>query len=252
MGKEKRDRIGEGKYNNFGSYMIITEYENCGDITVYFPDYNWYNHNVCYSDFKKGKIGCPYEPRTYCKGYVGDGKYKTRDDNGDITKIYRLWHDMMKRCYSEKYIKANPTYEKCYVCDEWLNYQNFAKWFEDNYYEVPGERMELDKDILYKGNKRYGPDTCIITPHRINALFIRRESMRNGLPIGVRKEGDRYTYNVSGYNTKSMLFDTPIEAFYEYKRHKEQLIKNLAEKYKHEIPEKLYKALCEYKVNIDD
>ena len=30
-----------------------------------------------------------------------------------------------------------------------------GKWISENYYEVPGEKMCLDKDILKKGNKIY-------------------------------------------------------------------------------------------------
>ena len=47
----------------------------------------------------------------------------------------------------------NKNYLDVTVCEEWHNFQNFAKWFYENYYEISGEKMRLDKDILIKGNK---------------------------------------------------------------------------------------------------
>ena len=47
----KRDRTGEIGYNNFGSKMIITRYENARDLDVYFPEYDWTFKQVYYSNF---------------------------------------------------------------------------------------------------------------------------------------------------------------------------------------------------------
>lgn len=54
---------------------------------------------------------------------------------------------MLERCYSDKLYKRYPTYRVCSVTEEWYNFQNFAKWYDENYYEVDDEKMELDKDI---------------------------------------------------------------------------------------------------------
>ena len=70
------DRTGEIGYNNFGSKMIITRYENARDLDVYFPEYDWTFKQVYYSNFKKGNIKCPYEKRYFGVGYLGEGKYK--------------------------------------------------------------------------------------------------------------------------------------------------------------------------------
>lgn len=91
---------------------------------------------------------------------------------------------MLTRCYNHKSLKKNPSYIGCSVCDEWLTYSNFKRWYEDpiNGYR---EGYHLDKDILVKGNKVYSPETCCFVPHSINCLLLTRQRKRGALPIGV-------------------------------------------------------------------
>ena len=85
-----RSRLGEERTNNFGSKMVIKEYRNSKDIDVYFPQYNWMTKNKEYQNFKRGNIKCPYEPRIYGVGFIGEGKYKTKE-NGKHTKEYDIY-----------------------------------------------------------------------------------------------------------------------------------------------------------------
>ena len=48
------------------------------------------------------------------------------------------------------------------------------------------------------------------------------------------------------------MFDTPEEAFQTYKEFKENYIKQVADEYKDKIPEKLYEAMINYKIEITD
>ena len=257
----KIDRTREINYNTFGSKMIITRYRKYSDIDIYFPEYDWTFKNSAYKEFKKGNIACPYEKRVYGVGYLGEGKYKAYE-NGKKTKCYRTWYDMLRRCYDEKNLKRNPTYIDSEVCDKWLNFQNFAKWFYENYYEIKGQKMCLDKDILYKGNKIYSPDTCVFVPHNINVLFTKRDNNRGKYPIGVcyHKQNEKFVATCRIYDFKENksknkylgLYDTPEKAFEVYKQFKEKYIKEIAEYYKNLIPKKLYQAMYEYKVEITD
>ena len=88
MGRKTIDRTGEERVNNFGSRMIIKEYRKYSDIDVYFPEYDWTFEHAEYQSFKKGEIKCPYEPRTFGVGYLGEGKYKTRENGTDE---YNIW-----------------------------------------------------------------------------------------------------------------------------------------------------------------
>lgn len=87
MSRKTIDRTGEIGYNNFGSEMVIVKYRNCHDVDVYFEEYNYVVESVYYSTFKNGEIKCPYEPRVYEHGCLGEGKYKSKE-NGKYTKCY--------------------------------------------------------------------------------------------------------------------------------------------------------------------
>ena len=150
----KIDRIGEEGINKFGSKMVIKEYRNARNIDVYFPEYNWIFKHAQYNNFRNGNIKCPYERRYHTHGYLGEGKYKM-SENGKHTDEFNIWHQMLTRCYDPRYQEKRSTYKDCTVEDYLLNFQNMGEWIKNNYYKVPGERMCLDKDILYKGNKVY-------------------------------------------------------------------------------------------------
>lgn len=258
----KIDRTGETGINNFGSKMVIIRYENAMDIDIYFSEYNWTAKNKQYSKFKKGSIICPYERRVYGVGYIGEGKYKVSDKNGKNTKCYKVWASMLQRCYDSKYHKRESTYINCEVVKEWNCYQNFAEWFYDNYYEIEGQKMALDKDILNKGNKIYSPNNCIFVPQIINNLFVKQSKIKFNYPIGVsyNKDSNKFSsrcriYDFKENKTKQRylgLYDSPEQAFQAYKEFKEKHIKKVAEYYKEQISEELYQAMYSYKVEIDD
>ena len=160
--RRKTDRVGEIIYNEYGEKMTIIAYENAHDIIVKFD--NGYKINTQYINFKLKHLISPYAKTSFDIGFLGDGKYNTIDNKD----AHDSWNSMMKRCYGRnKYGNKDK-----YVCDEWLNFQNYAEWYYENYYSIDKERMELDKDILVKGNNIYSPDTCIFVPQRINSLFV--------------------------------------------------------------------------------
>lgn len=249
------DRLGKESYNNFGSKIIITKYNNKRDIDIYFPQYNWTAKNRQYCNFKTGAIKCPYEPRAWGYGYLGEGKYTFFKDKKP-TKCYQAWNNMLSRCFNDKRKETFPTYKYCTVSDEWLNYQNFAKWFEENYYEIDGDYMCLDKDILVKNNKIYSKDTCLIVPNFINTIFTNHKLARGDYPVGVtyHKRDEIYEAKMQKFGKCIYLgrFDNEIDAFYSYKKEREKYIKEVAELYKDRIPLKLYNAMCDYKVEITD
>lgn len=228
--------------------MKIVE-DNGSTITVEFQDSKRFRSTTIYSNFKMGQIKNPYDVTVFNIGYLGVGKYSARENNKKMTNEYTYWTDILSRCYHnpQKY----PAYFGiCKVCDEWHNFQNYAKWYNENYYEVPTkERMHTDKDILIPGNTIYSPNTCLMVPQRINMLFLNKPNKR-GLPMGISKTDKGYSakYNACKLGT----YDDIGTAFNVYAKRKELEIKRIADLYRKYIPEKLYRALYDYKVLIEN
>lgn len=176
-------------------------------------------------------------------------------ENVDCTsESYLKWHDMIHRCYNVKFHERQPQYKGCTVCEEWLNYSNFKVWYDQN--KVPGMSFDLDKDILFKGNKVYSPETCCFVPHAINTLFLNGKKNRGDLPLGVHfdKSKSKYRAEMSfmGRPIKLGWFDSAESAFARYKEYKEDFIKDLAEQYRDVVPYKIYEAMINWKMEIDD
>ena len=254
---ERNNMVFISIYNE--QYKIINYY-NRRKVEIEFA--NGYRKLCRWEQIIKGHVVNPYT-KTVCNiGFLGEGQYN-KTINRKQTQHYIVWHGMMQRCYDKEFHKTNQSYVDCLVCEEWHNFQNFAKWFDDNYYEVNNEIMCLDKDILYKGNKIYSPETCIFVPRRINQLFVKgAKERRNNLPIGVKfhKGMNKLIVSCSIFeNNQKILkhlgyFDINQEeqAFYCYKNFKETYIKKVANQYKNSIPDELYQAMCEYEVSIND
>jgi hypothetical protein len=266
--RDKIDRTGEKGINNFGSEMVIinsymefnSKYKrNYTYIDVYFSEYDYIVKKRKYSDFKKGAIKCPYDKSICGIGYIGEGKYRIKE-NGKFTREYNTWRSMLQRCYSKKFHEKHPTYIDCESSKEFLNFQKFGKWDKDNYYEVEGEGMELDKDILVKHNKIYSPDTCIYVPKTINTLFTKNDKDRGESVIGTTPHHGKYQVKCNMVNPKTGkskneylgIYETEIEAFEVYKYYKERNIKQVADYFEKHIPENLYYALYNYEVEITD
>jgi hypothetical protein len=183
-------------------------------------------------------------------GFLGYGKHITSRKN----KAYILWTQIFSRCYSENTHLNRPSYIGCSVDERWHNFQVFGEWFELNY--ING--YHLDKDILVKGNKIYGPDTCCFVPQKINSLFLNRKAKRGELPIGIRKRISKNNIIYIAQITKNNIhyfwdcFETIEKAFEKYKFEKEKYIKEVAEINKNNITTILYQALINYKVEITD
>lgn len=241
-------KIGDIFETNKGGSITVIRYTNTKNITVKFNDNYGHNVNTRKDTILAGSIINPYFPSFNGYGYIGVGKYIT-ECNGRKTKEYTIWFSMIRRCYDKNFHIKNPTYKDCSVCDEWLNFQNFSKWYtEHEYYDT---NYQLDKDILYSGNKMYSPETCVLIPSQINSLFNDCGTRRGLLPIGVAIKDNRYTTSISfdGKSKRLGYFDTIEEASNAYNKAKLKNVKRVALKYKDTIEYKVYETLMYWTPN---
>ena len=161
-----------------------------------------------------------------------------------------MYANMCSRCYRESYQLNNPIYKGCTVCEEWLqDREAFYRWVQENWYTIEGEQIDLDKDILVKGNKMYSPETCIFVPHIINIYFERLTKKPVYIPSLKKWQIDIY---IEGKNVNIGFFEKEEEAKKAYIKHKEAAIIALAMRYKGKIPEKLYEVMVNYKIELSD
>lgn len=134
---------------------------------------------------KGGKSAMTNDRRVYGIG-INDAWYRVtrgrRSGSGaaDHCPFYRTWHSMLKRCYSEAYLKAQPTYLDCTVCEPWHTFSNFRSWME----RQDWRGKHLDKDLLCRGNKLYDPERCAFLSPELNLFLNERQRKRGDIPIG--------------------------------------------------------------------
>lgn len=173
------------------------------------------------------------------------------------TLVYNYWFSMLRRCYSEKSLLKDSQYKDCYVCEDWKHFKMFVEWYKENW-KPHMEGWQLDKDVLIKNNKIYSPDTCAFVPQEINKLFTKRNIVRGEFPLGVTKSNNnKFLAQLSTKHNKNKsrkigYYNTPEEAFQAYKEAKERYIKEVANEWKEQIDPRVYEAMYNYQVEIDD
>jgi len=128
--------------------------------------------------------------------------------------FYSRWQSMLFRCYSKTAQLKNNTYIGCSTVPEWHLFSNFKAWMETQDWEG----KELDKDILFKGNKIYGPNTCGFVDQRVNSFMIECEANRGEWPVGVSRMKNKKKFSAhcrascARINRFLGFFDTHEEA----------------------------------------
>lgn len=222
-------------------WHIDRDRDNC-----YYRNLIWVN-NEEYMDLQRGIV--LVEDLGRQQEYV---PYITLKSN----TAYSIWNGIYIRCYRD-----NRVYDGAYMCDLWKNDKDsFVEWWHSEYYECDGESMAVDKDLLYPGNKEYAPDKCCIIPQTLNTMLSNCKKHKNkwksslNLPLGVRYDRAIKMYygefRTFGHDEVIRLsyWETPEQAFEEYKMHKQADILIMADKYKSKVPRKVYEALLKVEV----
>ena len=239
------------KTKSYGD-LIITKYVNSKAVCVKFV-VTGYETTTKASNVIAGSVKDRLLPTVHGIGITGDSQVRV---DGKHTKEYRLWNNMLKRCYSVCCQKVRPTYIDCSISENFRYLQYFKEWCNNqigfNSVDEKGKPFALDKDILVKGNRVYNEDVCVFVPQEVNLLFTKRDKSRGEYPIGVSFHKSRGMLTATLNNKYLGYFNTAEQAFQVYKTAKEAYIKEVANKWKDKIDPKVYEALMNYEVHIDD
>lgn len=159
---------------------------------------------------------------------INDAEYNIQKENGKLCSYYETWRNMLRRCYSVKFLEKNPTYKDCSVCDEWLTFSNFKSWMETQDWEG----KQLDKDLLIYKNKVYSPETCCFIAKEINVVLTCIGTVTKGnYPFGVyyHKRDRKFYAQCSGEYLG--MFNTPSEAHQKWQEYKLKRLEELCKTY---------------------
>jgi hypothetical protein len=225
--------------------ITILKYFNSANCTIKFED-GTILKNVQYYRVVTNNVKNPMKPNFFGVGYIGIGKFSMKKESVSRNCI-NSWTNMLSRAYNKKVLEVRPNYKDVTVCEEWHNFQNFAKWYKNNYNLETMKGWQLDKDILVKGNKIYSPDTCCFVPQEINQIFTLK-SKKSECATSVYKQGNRYVACIRKNSIRSTIgtYNSIEEAFQAYRIEKENYIKEIANKWKDKIPYNIYDKMINY------
>lgn len=144
--------------------------------------------------------------------------------------FYSIWAAMLQRCYSQKWHMRRPTYIGCTVVDEWKTFSKFKAWME----KQDWEGNQLDKDLIFHGNKEYCPTKCVFISRIVNLFLTESTASRGQLPIGVswKKPNNKFQARCGNPFTKKQEFigyyDNAKEAHQAWLKRKLELAHQLA------------------------
>lgn len=251
MTKEEFVDIATNVHKNKYDYSLVEYVNSVTKVKIICPIHGvFYQAPIAHIHQKQG---CPYcglnrLKKSICGVGVNDYDSPIKI-NGKHIDSYTCWRNMIKRCYDSKEQQKHPSYKGCIVCESWLSFSNFKKWFDANYCDG----YEMDKDILSRDCKCYSPQTCLFVPKYINNLFRTRKDGRYGMGVHHEKATNKYfaVVTIDGKTKYGKVYSDKECAYREYKELKCAEIKRVAMQAleKGDIDKRVFNALLNY--NID-
>ena len=144
----------------------------------------------------------------------------------------------MQRCYDEETHKLKPYYASCTAEIEWHNFSNYREWHKEN--AMGNMKVDLDKDILIRGNTVYGSDTCTLVPHFTNTVFETTRGIETNIVYNNTTGKYDVTMSILGKRIDVGSFDSEEEARQGFIDYKQDYIRNVAKKCEGKVPNKTY------------
>lgn len=166
-------------------------------------------------------------------------------------KKYKIDSSGKNVAFKKSYRDWNRIKSHTNICEEWLVYDDFNKWFNENYYSVDGEKMMLSYRFWNLKNHRIVPEECIYLPRKIYYAMQIYNKSDETLPRGIYKQKNlkyevRLIENNKPYYTK--IFKTKEEALSAYENKKREKLIEIAENYKGTVPQKVINRLLNFRL----
>lgn len=156
--------VGSVHNTNDGKLQIV-KYNGCYDVVAKFVD-TGFESSFRAENIRLGTVKDRLRPSVFGVGFIGVGNYKASTKGGVRTPHYERWYHMLERCYSPSQQENHKAYIGCSVCPEWMDFQVFAKWCDEN--SNGSDDCQIDKDGIIAGNKIYSPSTCRLISRQEN------------------------------------------------------------------------------------
>jgi len=229
MNKYNLKRIGERYTSKEGySLEIVDGGSRITHCTVLID--NKVRRHLSYVDVKRGRVKNPFHRSVYGIGFVGVGEY-TRSKNRIHTKAYNAWHGMILRS-TPKYAETHPNHQPSKVCEEWHNFQNFAKWYIDTrakWKNIDGyDSLELNSSLLSPKDGLYSPSTCLMIPKSLTKFLSNKYSNNVLGVIGAARTSNKkrpFSVYIKGLSNKRVYlgsFETKEEAAEAYDKARQE------------------------------
>ena len=173
-------------------------------------------------------------------GYIGFGTYYNIKKNHMYT--YTMWHHMFRRCYDiELQSRTHGTYSNVTVCEDWRNFQNFAKWVELHYPKnaTPNE-YHLEKDLINTDAKEYSPKNCIFVCQELNKFITNIKKTNTSGCTGVHWDRSNCKWvtqiQINGKRKRVYIGNSKEEACNTYKQLRVEYTKQLQAYYSFDYP----------------
>lgn len=150
--------------------------------------------------------------------------------DGKILTSYSRWKGIIDRVTSGKGGRDN-SYHIATICDEWCEYSNFKRWFDEN---CKDESWQVDKDLKFFGNKEYSPDKCLMIPRSLNLALI-SVGGKNGFLPGVSFSQKRNKFRarcndqITGKQSDK-YFENEVDAFIWWREQKTNILLSICDK----------------------
>lgn len=232
-----------------GQEVKIVKYIDWDNVLIQFP--NKRIITVKLSCIKNDSIKDTMSPSVEGNGYLGMEDESSIDKNiKNIkhVKSYQIWSSMLQRVFSptecaERGLK---------ICDEWLNYQEFKRWFDLNYYDIDGYDIIITNKFFNYKEKLYSPETTMFLPRFITTLIKTESDLDRSIPRGIAYYPERrrpYAVFLTKYKRNTKYFGsygTIEEAYTVYSIEKEKYIHECADILINDLPYKVYNILKNY------